>query len=90
MVEISFLAESGRACWEVPVRGKDSCFEVERDDDACERTGRRLLDDERMRGIAARLDRTMVGIANYLFHAGGRYAGKCSLTDLFVDVEDRR
>ncbi|WP_431961758.1 N-acetyltransferase family protein [Actinacidiphila sp. bgisy160] len=90
MVEISFLHESDRACWEVLARGKDSYFEVERDDDAYERTWRRLLEDERIRGIAAWLDGRIVGIAHYLFHASVWYAGKCYLADLFVDADVRR
>lgn len=90
MVEISFLAESDRACWEVLARGKDTYFEVERGDDDYDRTWRRLLDDERIRGVAARLDGRMVGIAHYYFHPSVWYAGKCYLADLFVDAEVRR
>ena len=90
MVEISFVTESDRTCWEVLARGKDAYFEVERGDDAYERTWRRLLDDERIRGIAARLDGKMVGVAHYLFHASVWYPGKCYLADLFVDTEVRR
>ncbi|MFB9686276.1 GNAT family N-acetyltransferase [Amycolatopsis plumensis] len=51
---------------------------------------RRLLDDDRIRGIAARLDGRMIGTAHYLFHASIWYAGKCYLADLFVDGEVRR
>ena len=90
MVEISFLTESDRAGWEVLARGKDAYFEVERGAGAYERTWRRLLDDERLRGIAARLDGRMVGIAHYLFHASVWYAGRCYLADLFVDADVRR
>lgn len=90
MVEIDFLTESDRTEWEVLARGKDIYFDVERDDEDYERTWRRLLDDDRLRGIAARLDGTMVGIAHYLFHASVWYAGKCYLADLFVDAEVRR
>lgn len=90
MVEISVLTESDRACWEVLARGKDTYFKVERSDDDYERTWRRLLDDERIRGITARLDGRMVGIAHYLFHASIWYSGKCYLADLFVDPEVRR
>jgi GNAT superfamily N-acetyltransferase len=90
MVEISFLTESDRACWEKLMRGKDAYFGVERGDDAYERTWRRLLDDERIRGIAARVDGKMAGIAHYLFHASVWYAGRCYLADLFVDAEVRR
>ncbi|MEU5868090.1 hypothetical protein ABZ815_43455 [Nonomuraea sp. NPDC047529] len=47
MVEIDFLTGSDRASWEALARGKDAYFEVERGDDAYERTWRRLLDDDR-------------------------------------------
>lgn len=90
MVEISFLTESDRAGWEALARGKDAYFQVERADADYERTWRRLLDDERIRGIAASLDGKMVGIAHYLYHASIWYSGKCYLADLFVDPEVRR
>ncbi|MFF7211171.1 GNAT family N-acetyltransferase [Streptomyces sp. NPDC008238] len=90
MVEIGFLTASDRTRWEALARGKDTYFGVERDDDSYARTWRRLIDDERIRGIAARLDGEMVGIAHYLFHASVWYAGKCYLADLFVDPDVRR
>jgi GNAT superfamily N-acetyltransferase len=90
MAEISFLSESDRASWERLARGKDTYFEVARSDDDYERTWRRLLDDERIRGIAAWLDGRMVGIAHYVFHASVWYAGRCYLADLFVDEDVRR
>lgn len=90
MIEIDVLTESDRACWEVPARGKDAYFDVERGDDDYERTWRRLLDDEQVRGVAARLDGKMAGIAHYLFHASVRYAGRCYLADSFVDADVRR
>ncbi|MFG1639546.1 GNAT family N-acetyltransferase [Amycolatopsis sp. NPDC049252] len=90
MVKIGYLTESDRALWEVLTRGKDAHFGVERGADAYERTWRRLLDDDRLRGIAARLDDRMVGVAHYLFHASVWYSGKCYLADLFVAPEARR
>jgi GNAT superfamily N-acetyltransferase len=90
MVEISFLTESDRASWERLARGKDTYFAVDRSDDDYERTWRRLLDDERIHGVGARLDGRMVGVAHYLFHASVWYAGRCYLADLFVDEEVRR
>jgi GNAT superfamily N-acetyltransferase len=89
VVEINFLTESDRACWEVLARGKDAYFETERSDDDYEQTWRRLLDGEQ-RGIVARLDGKMVGIAHYVFHASIWGAGRCYLADLFVDAEVRR
>jgi GNAT superfamily N-acetyltransferase len=90
MVAINFLTESDRTCWEDLARSKDAYFNVERSDDSYERTWRRLLDDEQIRGIGARLDGEIVGIAHYLFHASVWYSGKCYLADLFVDAEVRR
>ena len=90
MVEISFLTESDRACLEVLARGKDTYFDVDRSNDSYEQNWRRLLDDQQVRGIAARLDGRMVGIAHYLFHASVWHAGRCYLADLFVDAEARR
>ncbi|MBB1153902.1 MULTISPECIES: GNAT family N-acetyltransferase [Amycolatopsis] len=89
-MEISDLTESDRAEWEILARGKDAYFDVRRTDDSYDRTWRRLLDDDRIRGIAARLDGTMVGIAHYLFHASVWYSGKCYLADLFVHENVRR
>ncbi|KAB8194798.1 GNAT family N-acetyltransferase [Nonomuraea phyllanthi] len=77
MIEIDVRTESDRACREAPARGKDAYFDVERGDDDYERTWRRLLDDEQVGGVAARLDGKMAGIAHYLFHAGVWYAGRC-------------
>ncbi|MGW4483884.1 N-acetyltransferase family protein [Amycolatopsis sp. NPDC004368] len=90
MVEISFLTESDRAEWEALARGKDTHFHVHRTDADYDRTWRRLLDDERIRGAVARLDGAMVGNAHYLFHASIWYSGKCYLADLFVDPLARR
>ncbi|MFC4115152.1 GNAT family N-acetyltransferase [Nonomuraea zeae] len=90
VLEINFLTESDRACWESLARGKDAYFEVERGDDVYERTWRRLIDDEQIHGVAARLGGKMVGIAHYLFHASVWYAGRCYLADLFVDPDVRR
>ncbi|MFD6162574.1 GNAT family N-acetyltransferase [Nocardia sp. NPDC060256] len=90
VVEIRLLTESDRASWELLARGKDLYFAVERSDADYERAWRRLLDDEQIRGIAARLDGKMVAIAHYVFHASIWYRGKCYLADLFVDAEVRR
>jgi GNAT superfamily N-acetyltransferase len=90
MVEISPLTASERAAWEVLARGHHGHFENEISDESYEETWRRLLDDGPSRGIAARLDGRMVGIAHYVFHAGIWGAGRCYLADLFVDPDVRR
>lgn len=91
MVEISSLAEADRASWEVLARGHHAHFGIEIGDDGYEQTWQRVLGGEQTRGIAARLDGKMVGIAHYVFHAGiWRAGGRCYLADLFVDPEVRR
>lgn len=89
-MQISFLTESDRDDWETLARGKDAYFDVERTDESYDRTWRRLLDDGRVRGVAAKLDGAMAGIAHYLFHASIWYSGKCYLADLFVSETVRR
>ncbi|MFD8556256.1 N-acetyltransferase family protein [Streptosporangium canum] len=90
MVEISPLTGPDRAGWEVLARGFKATFQAEVSDDGYEQTWRRLLDGEQIRGIAARLDGKVVGIAHYYFHASIWSAGSCYLADLFVDQEARR
>ncbi len=91
VVEINLLTESDRAGWEVLARGHHAHFGAEFGDDGYEQTWRRLLDGEQTRGIVARLDGRMVGIAHYVFHASvWRAGGRCYLADLFVVPEVRR
>jgi ribosomal protein S18 acetylase RimI-like enzyme len=89
VVEISRLTASDRADWEVLVRGFWTLYEREVSDDGYERTWRRLLDGEEIRGFVARLDSKVVGFAHYLFHTSVWSAGSCYLQDLFVDEENR-
>jgi GNAT superfamily N-acetyltransferase len=90
VVEISLVTESDRAEWEALARAHNGHFGTVHTDDVYERTWRRLLDDERLRGVVARLGGRAVGLANYLFHAGVWYRDKCYLADLYVIPEVRR
>jgi hypothetical protein len=68
-----FVGRPGRPAWEVDDRGY-------------EQTWQRVLDGEQVRGICARLDGKMVGIAHYLFHASvWSLVGRCYMADLYVD-----
>ena len=64
MIEISLLAEFDRAEWEALARDYKAFFDVEATDDEYEQTFRRLLDGEQIRGIVARIDGRMVGLAH--------------------------
>lgn len=90
MVEISPLTSSDRGDWETLARGFKTHFGTPTSDQDYDRTWQRLLDDQEIHGIAARLNGTMVGIAHYYFHTSVWSGGKCYLADLFVDREVRR
>ena len=90
MVEISPLAACDRADWEVLARGHHAHFDTEVSDKGYERTWQRLLEGEQRRGIAARLDGVMVGIAHYVLHPAIWGDGRCYLADLFVTPGARR
>jgi GNAT superfamily N-acetyltransferase len=94
---IGRLAHPDRAEWEALTRGFHAHFAGRPgrpawhiDDRGYDRTWRRLVAGEDIRGICARLDDKMVGIAHYLFHAGVWSFGRCYLADLFVDPRVRR
>jgi ribosomal protein S18 acetylase RimI-like enzyme len=92
MLEIGRLTGSDRVDWETLARSYHANFETEISDDGYEQTWRRLLDGAQTRGIVARWDGRMVGIAHYYFHTSVWSAGncRCYLQDLFVDQEHRR
>jgi GNAT superfamily N-acetyltransferase len=73
-----FSGRPGRPAWEI-------------DDEGYELTWQRILDGREIRGICARLDGRIVGIAHYLFHVSlWSTTGRCYMADLFVDPRARR
>jgi GNAT superfamily N-acetyltransferase len=90
VVEISLLTEADRTAWKALTRRYIAHAGAEMSDDGYERTWQRLVARDEIRGIAAWLDDTMVGIAHYLFHASIWWAGRCYMADLFVAPEVRR
>ncbi|MFI7592857.1 GNAT family N-acetyltransferase [Micromonospora sp. NPDC049359] len=97
MLSIGPLTHLDRGEWEALTRsfhahwaGRPGRPATEVDDDGYEWTWQRLVDGGQIRGICARLDGTMVGIAHYLFHASVWGAGRCYLAELFVTPEVRR
>lgn len=90
VVEISLLTEDDRAEWGVLARRYVAHSGGEMSDDRYVRTWERLVARDEIRGIAARLDGTMVGIAHYLFHASIWRESRCYMADLFVAPEVRR
>ncbi|WP_433539155.1 GNAT family N-acetyltransferase [Micromonospora sp. CA-249363] len=96
-MSIGPLRQADRDEWEALTRGFHTHWAgrpgrpaTEVDDGGYERTWQRLIDGTQIRGICARLDGKMVGIAHYLFHASVWGAGRCYLAELFVVPEVRR
>jgi len=89
MIEIAPLREADRAGWETLARGYKAFYETEHSDARYDETWRQLIADERIHGLAARLDGRIVGIAHYLFHAQTWSADVCYLQDLFTAPEAR-
>jgi GNAT superfamily N-acetyltransferase len=97
LIKIGPLTEPDRQEWEKLTRSFHAHFagrpgrpEWQVNDGGYEQTWRRLLDGQQIRGICARLDDKMVGIAHYLFHTSVWSVGRCYLADLFVDPHVRR
>ena len=89
MVEIAPLGPADRAQWETLARGYKAFYADPIPDARYEATWQALIADERVHGLAARLDGKMVGIAHYLFHAQTWSPDACYLQDLFT-AEDAR
>jgi GNAT superfamily N-acetyltransferase len=89
MVDIAPLQPADRAEWERLARSYKAFYETQIPDSRYEKTWRLLIADERVHGLAARLDGEMVGIAHYLFHAQGWSSDACYLQDLFTAPEAR-
>ena len=89
MIEIAPLGPADCAEWEILARGYKAFYRTETPDERYEETWRLLIADERVHGLAARLEGRMVGIAHYLFHAQTWSADCCYLQDLFTAEEAR-
>ena len=91
-MEISLLTEADRTGWNTLVRAFHAKFTGQLSDEVADRTWSRLLDGAEIRGVAARLDGRIVGLAHYYFHTSVWTAGdsRCYLEDLFVDPEFRQ
>ena len=93
MVEISPLTGSDHADWDGMVRAFNTHFGTEITDEGYARTWRRLVDRAEIRGIGARVDGRLVGLAHYYFHTSVWSTGtgcRCYVQDLFVRPEARR
>jgi GNAT superfamily N-acetyltransferase len=89
VIEVSPLVPADRAAWEVLARGYKRFYRTEVPDEGYEATWQRVLRDQELHAIGARLDGQLVGIAHYLLHPTFWLADVCYLQDLFVDEAAR-
>ena len=85
MIEITPLRANDRDAWQPLAVGYNAFYERVLPDATYDRTWQRLMEANELRGLAARLDGRVVGIAHYLFHANVWFDEVCYLADLFVD-----
>jgi GNAT superfamily N-acetyltransferase len=86
---VSPLAAEDHEMWEVLARGYKTFYETEASAAEYETCWRRLLGEDGIFGLGARMDGSLVGIAHYLFHTSVWAPTFCYLQDLFVAPEAR-
>ena len=86
---VSPLSPLDRASWEVLARGYKAFYKTETSAAEYETTWNRLLQQDDVFGLGAKVDGRLIGIAHYLFHTSVWATRICYLQDLFVAPEER-
>lgn len=84
-VTVAPLGHADRSRWQELAEGYKTFYATAVDHAGYERAWQRLLNDDGVHVLGARLDGTLAGIAHYFFHAGVWSSDVCHLQDLFVD-----
>jgi GNAT superfamily N-acetyltransferase len=84
LMQITPLGTGDRAGWERLARGYKHFYGTVTTDAEFESAWRRLLGQDGVYGLCARVDGELVGIAHYLFHTGVWTPSVCYLQDLFT------
>ena len=87
--EICRLTLADRADWERLARGYKAFYKTEVSDREYDIAWKRLVDEDGIHGLAARVDGKVVGIAHFLFHTTIWAPTACYLQDLFTAPEAR-
>lgn len=88
-LRIAPLTANDRADWERLARAYKEFYKTIVSDAGYATTWNRLLREEDVSAIGAKVDGDLVGIAHYLFHASIWTPTTCYLQDLFVDPSAR-
>jgi GNAT superfamily N-acetyltransferase len=89
MLTVEKLRPDDRGAWEALFRGYIDFYERSLEPSTYDRTWARLMEDERIHGVGARLNGRLVGIAQFLVHAHTNAADVCYLQDLFTATDVR-
>jgi GNAT superfamily N-acetyltransferase len=84
-LRIAALVAADHPRWLELARGYKAFYKTTVSAEEYERAWKRLLANDRVRGLGAHLDGELVGITHYLFHTGTWNNEVCYLQDLFVD-----
>jgi GNAT superfamily N-acetyltransferase len=88
-MHIAALRSDDRAGWEVLARGYKEFYKTPTSDEDYDIAWKRLLRQDPVYGLGAKVDGTLVGIAHFLFHASTWAPKVCYLQDLFTAHEAR-
>lgn len=83
-MRIKPLKPADRAAWEMLARGYKEFYKTPATDAEYETAWRRLMAQDRVHGLAAFVDKELVGIAHYLFQTSVWAESVCYLQDLFT------
>ena len=83
-MHIAPLTIADRAAWERLARGYKHFYGTPTSDAEFDAAWHRLLGQDGIFGLGARIDGELVGIAHYLFHTGVWAPSHCYLQDLFT------
>ena len=88
-LQISPLRADERTAWEPLARGYQDFYLSHKSSDDYDTAWSRLLRNDGVYGLGARVDTELVGIAHYFFHTGVWTANVCYLQDLYVKSSHR-
>jgi GNAT superfamily N-acetyltransferase len=88
-MRIAALTSEDRAAWEILARGYRAFYKTPTSDEEFETAWSRLLRQDGILGLGAKVDGRLVGIAHYLFHTSTWTPKVCYLQDLFTAPEAR-
>ena len=83
-LRIAPLSAEDKAAWELLARGYKAFYQTEIPPSEYEAAWNRLQQGGEVRGMGAKVNGELVGIAHYIFHASTWAPAVCYLQDLFV------